>query len=84
MKRIIATLIAVMLLFSVFSVINVSADIGYGNIDKKDGVTVSDALLALQGHREQNDLDDNGEQDQGQAVAVQKVIEKQQQPGKWH
>ena len=42
------------------------------------------ALLALQGHREQNDLDDNGEQDQGQAVAVQKVIEKQQQPGKWH
>lgn len=58
MKRIIATLIAVMLLFSVFSAINVSADIGYGNIDKKDGVTVSDALLALQASVKMLELDE--------------------------
>ena len=40
------------------------------------------ALLALQGNREEHQLDDDAKQDQGQAVAVEHIVEKQQQPGK--
>ena len=40
------------------------------------------ALLALQRNREENELNHNGEQDQGQAVAVKDIIKGQQQPGK--
>ena len=48
MKRIIATLLAVMIVVSAFGAMNASAEIGYGNVDKKDGITTNDALLVLQ------------------------------------
>lgn len=58
MKRIVATILAVMIVFSVFGAVTASADIGYGNVNQKDGVTVDDALMVLQASVRMIELDD--------------------------
>ena len=58
MKRIVATILAVMIVFSVFGAVTASADIGYGNVNQKDGVTVDDALMVLQASVKMIELDD--------------------------
>ena len=58
MKRIVATILAVMIVFSIFGAVTASADIGYGNVNQKDGVTVDDALMVLQASVKMIELDD--------------------------
>lgn len=58
MKRIIATLLAVMIVFSVFGAVTASAEIGYGNVDQKGGVTADDALMVLQATIRKIELDE--------------------------
>ena len=58
MKRIIATLLAVMIVFSVFGAVTASAEIGYGNVDQKGGVTADDALMVLQATIKKIELDE--------------------------